>query len=82
MDNDELIDFTFNKDQDINRFINDPFWKDRYTSDEIGSYKLENIIEDGAFLDFEKLSLIMRSLKMKKRKILYFKVRLAQGKHG
>ena len=69
--NDELIDFTFNnKDQDINRFINDPFWKDRYTSDEIGSYKLENIIEDGAFLDFEKLSLIMRRLNEKKNLIL------------
>ena len=69
--NDDLIDFTFNnKEQDINRFINDPFWKDRYTSDEIRSYKLENIIEDGAFLDFEKLSLIMRRLNEKKNLIL------------
>ena len=69
--NDELIDFTFNnKDQDINRFINDPFWKDRYTSDVIESYRIENIIQDGAFLDLDKLSLIMRRLKEKKNLIL------------
>ena len=69
--NDDLIDFTFNsKDQDINRFINDPFWKDRYTSDVIESYRIENIIQDGAFLDLDKLSLIMRRLKEKKNLIL------------
>ena len=69
--NDDLIDFTFNnKEQDINRFINDPFWKDRYTSDVIESYRIENIIQDGAFLDLDKLSLIMRRLKEKKNLIL------------
>ena len=69
--NDALIDFTFNnEEQDINKFINDPFWKDRYTSDEIESYKIENIIQDGAFLDLDKLSLIMRRLKEKKNLIL------------
>ena len=69
--NDDLIDFTFNnKEQDINRFINDPFWKDRYTSDVIESYRIENIIQDGAFLDLDKLSLIMRRLKAKKNLIL------------
>ena len=68
---DDLIDFTFNsKDEDINRFINDPFWKDRYTSDVIESYRIENIIQDGAFLDLDKLSLIMRRLKEKKNLIL------------
>ena len=69
--NDALIDFTFNnEEQDINKFINDPFWKDRYTSDVIDSYKIENIIQDGAFLDLDKLSLIMRRLKEKKNLIL------------
>ena len=69
--NDDLIDFTFNnKEQDIIRFINDPFWKDRYTSDVIESYRIENIIQDGAFLDLDKLSLIMRRLKEKKNLIL------------
>ena len=55
--NDELIDFTFNnKDQDINRFLNDPYWKDIYNSEdtfledkEFKPYKLENIIDDGGF---------------------------------
>ena len=54
----------------LNKFINDPFWKDRYTSDVIDSYKIENIIKDGAFLDLDKLSLIMRRLKEKKNLIL------------
>ena len=44
--------------------------EDRFASNEFESYKLQNIIEEGSFLDFEKLSLIMRRLKEKKNLIL------------
>ena len=76
--NDELIDFTFNnKEQDIKRFLNDPYWKDIYSSQdnypddqELKPYKLENIIDDGAFIEIEKLEKIMRRFKEKKNLIL------------
>ena len=76
--NDELIDFTFNnKDQDINRFLNDPYWKDIYNSEdtfledkEFKPYKLENIIDDGAFIEVDKLEKIIRRFQEKKNLIL------------
>ena len=76
--NDELIDFTFNnKEQDIKRFLNDPYWKDIYSPEdnypddqELKPYKLENIIDDGAFIEIEKLEKIMRRFKEKKNLIL------------
>lgn len=42
--NDALIEFTFyNKRQDINRFKDDPIWKERYRVDQMISYKTEII---------------------------------------
>ena len=77
--NNELIDFTFNnKEQDIERFLNDPYWKSKYISGDIEAidikeyepYQLENIIDDGAFIEIEKLEKIMRRFKEKKNLIL------------
>ena len=67
--NNELIDFTFNnKEQDIERFLNDPYWKSKYLLEdtknidikEYEPYQLENIIDEGAFVELEKLEKIMR----------------------
>ena len=77
--NNELIDFTFNnKEQDIERFLNDPYWKSKYLLEdtknidikEYETYQLENIIDEGAFIEQEKLEKIMRRLKEKKNLIL------------
>ena len=77
--NNELIDFTFNnKEQDIERFLNDPYWKSKYLLEdtknidikEYEPYQLENIIDEGAFVELEKLEKIMRRLKEKKNLIL------------
>ena len=77
--NDALINFAFNnEEQDIERFLNDPYWKSKYLLEdtknidikEYEPYQLENIIDEGAFIEIEKLEKIMRRLKEKKKLIL------------
>ncbi|MEG0368338.1 MAG: hypothetical protein RR585_15960, partial [Coprobacillus sp.] len=47
--NKNLIDFTFNKgNQDINKFVNDPFWKDRYGSMGDNQYQWTEFYEEFA----------------------------------
>jgi len=47
--NKNLIDFTFKKgNQDINKFINDPFWKDRYGSIANNQYEWIEFYEETA----------------------------------
>ena len=69
---DQLIRFTFEDEkQDIDRFRNLPFWRDRF-GDEVAppSYTIDSIIDDGCFLEKSKLELILDRLRSKQNLIL------------
>lgn len=44
-----LIDFTFNKgNQDIDKFLNDPYWKDKYGNESHNQYEWTDFYEEAA----------------------------------
>ena len=86
---DNLIGFTFDgQEQDINRFRNRPYWRDRFgdkeQKDDISesapdphipppiseSYSIDDIVEDGCFLEREKLEIMLQRFRDKKNLIL------------
>ena len=80
---DGLIKFAFyDKDQDIERFLSDPYWRDMYHSGDndietdgeavetTETYAIEDIIKDGCFIDVAELKEIIACLETKLNVIL------------
>jgi len=72
---DELLRFTFEGEpQDIDSFRNRPFWADRFgdrnEDDDEPSYSVEDIIDDGCFLNQASIETILERLRDKKNLIL------------
>ena len=68
-----LIRFTFDgQEQDINRFRNDAYWYDRFGDREPlpDTYAIDDILEDGCFLEKRILTEILERLDEKKNLIL------------
>ncbi len=71
-----LIRFTFHgEEQDINHFLRDPYWGDRYGYPENGEmppspYNVGNIVYDGCFLDHATLESMLQRLETKRNLIL------------
>ena len=74
----KLIEFTFDdKEQDYDWFLNEPYWKGRYSSTEESEtegeaeeYTVESIVEEGCFLSEDRLNDILDRLQSKKNIIL------------
>ena len=68
---DELIEFTFNnQEQDFERFQNEPHIEEEVDLPESESYSVEQIVEDGCFIDKSRLSNFLNRLQGKKNVIL------------
>ena len=75
---DNLIGFTFDgQKQDIDRFRNRPYWRDRFGDkeqkddiSESASYSIDSIVEDGCFLERGKLEIMFQRFRDKKNLIL------------
>ena len=69
-----LIRFTFDdEEQDINRFLSDPYWGDKYGYPVVQGpppYNVGSIISDGCFLDHSTLESMLQSLETKRNLIL------------
>ncbi len=74
----QLISFAFdNQPQPINRFRNDPYWRERFGDpSELDAehteqpYTLDDILEDGCFLEPAKLEIMLERLEAKQNIIL------------
>ncbi len=78
-----LIAFAFEgKEQDLARFRNDPYWRGRFGDkrDKLPDYTVENIMQEGCFLDKSRLYDMLKRLHDKK--ISFFKDRRARARLG